>query len=211
MKKSLKSLGSISALSALCALPTANAAVMVSPSISNTALSVGSSDQAFSVNFDINNDAQTDFTISTTSNEASLILGSVNGSAFFIVGGIAQAKGFNIGDSLDFNSPGAGTAMSTGSVFLHDTSDTGNSLIVNGTSYFGVAFNDGSGDIKNAWVQLDVVLDSGIYNQSGDSITVVTSQWESLDNTAITIVPEPSALLLSLAGMCSFGFVRRRK
>ncbi len=201
-----KSLGSISALAALCASPAVDAAVMVSPTISNsTVVAMGrDTSNRFSVNFDINNDAQIDFSISSLENSADLILNSMNGTEFY-TSGLGHARSFSLGETIDF-----GLTSTTASTSLHSSAVPGASLIVAGTSYFGLAFNDGSGFMKNAWVELDIVINSGVYDEFNDSVIATTAQWETTDNTSITVVPEPSSFVLSLVGLSSLVLVRRR-
>ncbi len=112
-------------------------------------------------------------------------------------------RNFSLGELVDVNA--------STSTFAYDEPD----FFQNGTVYMGFLFDTGSANYHAGFLEFEVSLDNsepGVFDKSGDSVTLVSATWETVSNTSITVVsvPEPSTTLLTLSGLAGAVFLRRR-
>ncbi|MEX1115059.1 MAG: PEP-CTERM sorting domain-containing protein [Akkermansiaceae bacterium] len=207
-----KSLGSLSAIAALCAMAgPVDAAVVVSTSINNEVIINTSTTPSDYVDwvYDVNGDGKND--LGFFSNSATMVLYHnptlLQNETLFITSSSSPnvLRSFNFGELVDV------TTIPTSNLAF----DSSPSAFQNGTVYMAFLFDAGLGDYHAGFLEFEVSLDgsnSGVFDKSGDSVTLVSATWETLSNASITVgsVPEPSTALLTLGGLAGAAFLRRR-
>jgi hypothetical protein len=208
-----KSLGSLSAIAALCATAgPVDAAVVVSTTINNgVIISTGTTPSEYvQWVYDVNGDGKDDLGF-IWNNSATMQLyhnpAPLQNGTLFITSSSSpnELRSFSFGELVDVNTiPTSNLA-----------SDSNPSSFQNGTVYMGFLFDAGLGDYHAGFLEFEVSLDSsngGVFDKSGDSVTLVSATWETLSNTSITVgsIPEPSTALLTLGGLAGAAFLRRR-
>jgi len=205
-----KSLGSLSAIAALCATAgPVDAAVVVSTTINNEVIiSTGTTPLDYvGSSYDINGDGEDD--IEFFSNSALMELNHLNHNSsntqrtLYMTSSPNNLRNFSFGELVDVNASTSTYAFDEPNFFQ------------NGTVYMGFLFDTGSGNYHAGFLEFEVSLDNsdpGVFDKSGDSVTLVSATWETLSNTSITVasVPEPSTALLTLGGLAGAAFLRRR-
>lgn len=202
-----KSLGSLSAIAALCATAgPVDAAVVVSTTINNEVIiSNGTTPSDYvQSGYDINGDGEDDIEFFSNSARMQLNHSSSNTqSTLYMTSSPNNLRNFSLGELVDVNA--------STSTLAYDEPD----FFQNGTVYMGFLFDTGSANYHAGFLEFEVSLDNsepGVFDKSGDSVTLVSATWETVSNTSITVVsvPEPSTTLLTLSGLAGAAFLRRR-
>jgi hypothetical protein len=202
-----KSLGSLSAIAALCATAgPVDAAVVVSSTINNEVI-INTGTTPFDYvqsSYDINGDGEDDIEFFSNSALMELNHNSSNTQrTLYMTSSPNNLRNFSFGELVDVNASTSTYAFDEPNFFQ------------NGTVYMGFLFDTGSGNYHAGFLEFEVSLDSsngGVFDKSGDSVTLVSATWEAISNTSITVgsIPEPSTALLTLGGLAGAAFLRRR-